>query len=335
MIRLNENFPQEAPQFASEIVNETEGVSIWAKLVVHMLIKGLEDGDDLDELHATLSALPSDLRDLYTRMFAKMDLMYQKESAVMFRLKEKWLSIAQSHALPGLIIWYAINNPAASLDRPLGPIPANQYDWGMSSLVKRVQSRCCKLLELRDKGRTLDGLVKIEVVGDDVFIEEVNHFSIDYLHRTVDEFITVDDVWQQIYDLTRDMLFDISVRLASASLSAMKLVRTTATTTNRMYAAIVALHCREVVDRSTEVEHGYFVELDRIMTELNTRLHTDESHNCVSTACSRQYWSQNAGMIAFAAPVNIILPGELNYTSMYTYATGREILCHPSHARLR
>jgi hypothetical protein len=65
------------------------------------------------------------------------------------------------------------------------------------------------------------------------------------------------------------------------------------------------------------------------MTELNTRLHTDESHNCVSTACSRQHWSQNAGMIAFAAPVNIILPGELNYASMYTYAAGREILCHP------
>jgi hypothetical protein len=330
MTRLVEVFPTEAPHLASEIVDKAEGVFLWIKLVVRMLIKGLENGDSLEELHATLSALPSDLRDLYTRMFAKMDLIYRKESAVMFRLKEKWLNIAQSHALPGLVMWYAIHNPAASFDQPLGPIPTNRYDWAMSSLVNRVQSRCCGLLELRDKGKTLDGLSKIEVMGDDVTIDEVNHISIDYLHRTVHEFITVDDVWQGICDLTGDMLFDVSARLVSASLSIMKLVRNTDTRTDKAYAVFVTALCREVLDVSPETGHDYFMELDRIMTELNMRLHADQSHECTSDACSLAHWSQNEGSISSRIPANIVLLGEgTSHASKYTYAAGRGLLCYP------
>jgi hypothetical protein len=72
MVRLIQRFPSKAPQLASDIADKAEGVFFWVKLVVQLLIEGLEDGDDLDELQAKLYSLPSGLSDLYRRMFGKM-----------------------------------------------------------------------------------------------------------------------------------------------------------------------------------------------------------------------------------------------------------------------
>ncbi|CAN9250015.1 unnamed protein product [Alternaria alternata] len=64
MACLMQRYPIRAPQLTIELLDKAEGVFLWVKLVVRLLADGLEDGDNLEELHARLMLLPSDLRDL-------------------------------------------------------------------------------------------------------------------------------------------------------------------------------------------------------------------------------------------------------------------------------
>ncbi|KAH8897965.1 hypothetical protein GQ53DRAFT_837684 [Thozetella sp. PMI_491] len=50
-----------------EILEKAEGVFIWVRLVVEELLEGLCDGDTISELRDLLSALPTELGDLYHR----------------------------------------------------------------------------------------------------------------------------------------------------------------------------------------------------------------------------------------------------------------------------
>lgn len=122
MKSLIQQFPIQGSQFGSQVVARADGVFLWVKLVMILLIDNLENGDDLKELARRLTAFPSDLRDLYRRMFENIDEQYQKESAMFFYLKEKWPAIAQDQALPGLVVWYTINNADAVFKGDVGPM---------------------------------------------------------------------------------------------------------------------------------------------------------------------------------------------------------------------
>jgi hypothetical protein len=324
MIRLVRQYPDGVPQLTAEVVERAEGVFLWVRLVVRDLIQSLENGDNLEELRARLMALPSDLRHLYKRMFEKMSVEYQKESAIMFQLNEKWLGISHDQSLPGLLMWFAINNPDAGLKLPVGHMSLDQHDWGMTSLVKRIQSRCCGLLEVRGGGRTLDSLSSIFISRDDVSIDEISQLAMTYLHRTVHEFITVDEVWKDICDLTIDMCFSISTRLASACLSAIKLAKNI-TLYHTRYVAIIEQLCQEVADVSPETAHTYLMDLDRTMSTLgadNGRVY-DGAYMVNSHLHHRS--------LAFIDVDNLttMLDHEiLDYASVYTNAASRALLCH-------
>lgn len=55
-----------------KIVEEAQGLFIWAKLVVNELIIAIESGKSADELGEILDGLPSELEDLYTRIAEKI-----------------------------------------------------------------------------------------------------------------------------------------------------------------------------------------------------------------------------------------------------------------------
>lgn len=324
MIRLVEFFPTEAPQLASGIVDKAEGVFLWVRLVVRMLIKGLEDGDSLEELQATLSALPSDLRYLYKIKFAKMSIEYQKKSAVMFQLNETWFSVSLDENFPGLLMWYAINNPGATLKQLVGQMLRDQYDWGMSSPIKRLQSRCCGLLEVRYAGRTLDGLSKIPIVRGEVSIEDIGKLTIAYLHRTVHEFIIMEELWHEICALTSDACFSIPTRLASACLSAIKLASSWIGRHVRFIKIITQL-CREVADTTPGTAHAYLMNLERTISTIGSPALELPKEPHTNDIISRDHWSSRM----FEQKGSLLAKGVLSHASIYTYAAGRGLLCHP------
>jgi hypothetical protein len=333
MTRLIRQFPCKAPQLASDIVEKAEGVFLWVKLVVRLLIEGLENGDNLDELETRLTALPSDLKALYERMFGKMSIEYQKQASLLFQLKEKWLSLVTDRPLPALVLWHAINSPLAVFDQPTAPMACETYDWNMDSLVKRIQSRCCGLLELRYVGKTLDGLSSIITAGECVSIEKMEILVVTYLHRTVHEFLTVQEVWQDICRLTNGDEHNMPTRLASAALSTLKLANQITGPTHDWYLTLTTQLCREVMDSSPEMAHRFVLEMDRTMTDLLDKSKVDRYHHSYFTSQCLRHWSTESHSLRSADSYGLILeclaPGSLNYASIYTYAAGQGLFCQP------
>jgi hypothetical protein len=335
MARLVQEFPEKAPCLVSGILSKAEGVFLWTRLVVRLLIQGLENGDNLEELQQRLTTLPSGLRDLYKRIFAKLDIGYQKEAAILFQMNERWLTIVQDQSLPGITLWYAIHSPLAVLKQNIALLPSQTYDWAMSSLIKRIQSRCCGLLELRRTERTLDGTSRITLPGDLVSIADACHLVVTYLHRTVHEFITDGEVWADICNLTTDLEYSIAARLAAASLSTMKLTTQFGDNLHHEFVNIFTKLCRETVDTSPALGHSYIMELDRTMIELSSPYRFHQRLEPLFSTDDPSHWSENLyemPTILFAStnfydmPTVSFAPGVLTQANIYTYAAGLGLL---------
>lgn len=78
---------QSASELASRILDRAEGVFLWVRVGVQLLVRDLQNGDNIREPQATLESLPSGLEDLYQRMFDSLPQDYRVEAALIFQLE--------------------------------------------------------------------------------------------------------------------------------------------------------------------------------------------------------------------------------------------------------
>jgi hypothetical protein len=268
MVRLSQQFPDTAPHISVDLIDKAEGFFLWVTLVVRLLLNGLENGDNLAELQTTLKLLPSDLKDLYERMFRKMPGAYRKQAAIIFQLLQRWNGVVHDQPLPGLVLSYAICSPTIAFNPSNVTITNGIYDWTMDALEKKIRSRCCGLLELRYNDKAMRDTTVVTANKDTLSIDEVNRSSVTYLHRTVAEFIRGEDVWYEICDLTRDMSFDVSTSLASACLFPLKLGTRFDDRATNWYLTCVTHFIRTAEHIPCEMMKKYLSELDHTMSEL-------------------------------------------------------------------
>ncbi|KAF1999638.1 hypothetical protein P154DRAFT_563928 [Amniculicola lignicola CBS 123094] len=224
MSELVKRFQQKTEKLVSGISSKAEGVFLWTRFVIHILIDGLEAGDDMDELQHKLNILPSGLRELYRRMLNKMSKGHQVQAAEMFQIYHKWFD-ATSENLPSLIFSYAHKDPSHTFKLDVGAVSGDDIHWQLKSFYTRLRSRCCGLLEISDRGaKRVHDQDYLLVTSAEELKRIVEHSSVDcivYSHRTVAEFITSPDVWADISTATGPT-FDPSVNLAAACLSGLK-----------------------------------------------------------------------------------------------------------------
>lgn len=88
--------------FFNTIVSKAEGVFLWVVLVVEDMLRGLQNGDSLDQLNERLQLMPSDIEGLYAHMLSNIDRIYQREAADLFHMKlvyltESLLNVSLAH----------------------------------------------------------------------------------------------------------------------------------------------------------------------------------------------------------------------------------------------
>ncbi|RYN71864.1 hypothetical protein AA0117_g8992 [Alternaria alternata] len=321
MACLMQRYPIRAPQLTIELLDKAEGVFLWVKLVVRLLADGLEDGDNLEELHARLMLLPSDLRDLYKNMFGKMRIGYQKQAAVIFRLLDQWRRCIRSQSLPGLVLSYAICPPADVFEAPITRMTNEIFDWIMSTLDKRVRSRCCGLIELRFNEHTAAGWSVATNSGQAITVDDVNRTVVTYLHRTVSEFIAAPEVWKEICQLTNDMALEPTSSLASACLSTMKLANHSDRDMLKWYLEAAAGFCRKSTITDPQVIQRYVYEMDRIMSELHENSLSFPDHRSHDSSL---HWS----VTSHSLKLDVIDPAVEKHASIHSFAAGRGLLPH-------
>jgi hypothetical protein len=128
-----------------DIINQAQGVFIWVKLVVDELIEGLGEGDTIEELRETLSAIPSELEELYLRALrrchrssATAHMKSRHEAYVMFQI-----ALYSVNPLP-IDEFLQISRSLASAD-----IDRNEViEQSKTQMQHRLESRSSGLLEI-------------------------------------------------------------------------------------------------------------------------------------------------------------------------------------------
>ena len=255
MTALMEEYPDQAPHLGTAILQKAEGVFLWVKLVVGLLVKGLRDGDTIGELYATLESLPSDLKDLYQRMFDSLPPKHQVEAAHTFRLERVWRDLF-TQPLPALALSFALSNPSEALAAPCVPVTYAAAILTVKRLAKRVRSRCV-------------GLLEVALETKDQCKDHVGSAYIQYHHQTVAEFLRQDDIWQSICGKTQSQATDPHLCLASACLSMMKLADTEESRVFRLYLFQLTHVLRDGRHLTAEAITKYVKAVDEMTSSLH------------------------------------------------------------------
>ncbi len=252
---LRNESPEESSQLIEGIKVKAEGVFLWVKLVVRILLRGLEDGDDISDLMEKLRSLPSDLRTLYSRMMQKMQPEYQVQASQIFQIFEHWRKMTHNESLESIALAFAVHPPSFGLKLPVALIEEMEKNRLIERLEARIRSRCCGLLEVR----------KVSAKKPNGSDQKV----VMYLHRTVAEFLTVEKMWDDIRSLTQGTKFDPVISLAFGFLCMLKTSdfvpsSKNDTVTQNLFLA-TALGC-SIPDDQPDLITRHLLALDEAMT---------------------------------------------------------------------
>lgn len=192
--RLERRISEDGDRLAliEQIVNKSCGVFIWVILTVRSLLRGLENRDTVHELRERLEELPSDLSDLYAHMMAKIPPLYQQQAASFFQLAlEAMKTQNQRLSCPLLTLQasFAEDARAAAAEEPVVQITREEELRRCDEIEGRIRSRCCGLIETR---RAAPSEMKL------LSFTSYEYPCIDFLHRTVIEFLQAKEVRQNM-----------------------------------------------------------------------------------------------------------------------------------------
>ena len=207
MKALMDEKPAQAARLVHEIVTKASGVFLWVMLVVRSLQTGLQNSDDLNDLKQRLEELPPELEALYRHMFARMDKLYRQQAAQLFFIMVHYSTINPDESLTTLTLSYIEDQGAAeAIDTPQSFFKPQKLIAMGKKWDKRVTSRCCGLLETQ--------------YG--TWPDTRQYGNVQFLHRTVVEFLHQPTVWDEILQSVQNRAIDIDISFCLAALLQVK-----------------------------------------------------------------------------------------------------------------
>jgi NACHT domain len=178
----------------AEITDRSHGVFLWVVLVIQSLREGLIEGDSIKEMDDRLNELPRDLKALYDHMIRNLRLRYQRQASEMFQLLLKAQQVQSSAGYPLLIqLSFCDDDPEQIVSLPTRPLDTGSYNENCEQFSNRIRSRSRGLIESREWQTN-------RISGVDQTI--VSSTYVDFIHRTVVEFLRLPEVWEDLITLT-------------------------------------------------------------------------------------------------------------------------------------
>jgi hypothetical protein len=224
--QLTSEEPLLAPELTKEIVKKADGVFLWVTLVVKSLLAGLGNRDSIADLQRRLKLLPSDLEALYSHMVTLIDHFYLSEASQTFQLVRTALELGSrslnfSKQGRGPLTTLELSFAIATMDNPNLAITTQERATGSKTALlksKKTEDRlkvcCAGLLEVqRHQCMLSDGI-------HDEFKDSQDR--IQYLHRTVRDYLEQPEIWATIVASNSKIDFDPYICLLQASVLQLK-----------------------------------------------------------------------------------------------------------------
>lgn len=177
---LSRTNPEYAGRLVESIITKSSGVFLWVKLVVTSILGGMTSGDRISDLQRRLDALPADLEHLYDDMLNSLDPFYLEHAAQLFLRVD--LGVYEN----SLLCMALSDNEDCFLSvmqQRLEPIDRSERELLHETMRRRLNSRCKGLIEtLSFKSPS----------------EDLDKFRVEYLHRTVKDYIERHDIQQKL-----------------------------------------------------------------------------------------------------------------------------------------
>ena len=194
-----------------EITSKAEGVFLWVILVVKRLIDGLRDYDTLSDLLHKLDELPPGLEKLYHHMLDVMDPGHRRQGSKILQLVLRSTETHDEIPMTLLQLSFAEDeNYTKGIEAEPFDLSPDFESWQCEVTEGRMRSRCCGLVEVRHSQASKE-LSKGD--GQD---------PVDFIHRTVVEFLRIKSVQDHLMSLTVSTDFDVDQALINSSLLEMK-----------------------------------------------------------------------------------------------------------------
>ncbi|KAF2656648.1 hypothetical protein K491DRAFT_370353 [Lophiostoma macrostomum CBS 122681] len=194
---LEREEPEYATKLVEDIARKSSGVFLWVSLVVRSLTAGFTNGDKKADLQARLDALPADLEGLFQRILESLDIEYQQQASELFQIFR-----ASRSELDILTLTFADHYDAEQAIRQNVEPLSCAVNYSIDRMLRRLKSRCKGLLE--------------------VPAELSPSSTIQYLHRTVKDFIEKEETWAFLTSLAPT--FDPNLALCTSWLVQLKTV---------------------------------------------------------------------------------------------------------------
>lgn len=186
--RVNANL---ASQLITNTCEKASGVFLWVTLVTMSLLEGLTEGENFTELQERLDSLPTDLEELFKKLLFSLEEQHLRRASQYLQIRR-----AYPFRMTLLDLCVADSDDAELALKPLGN--DFQGDKGAANcelMCRRLNASCKGLLDLtKYPSKALEGQ------------------EVDYLHRTVKDYLWRTEIWKKICATTPDT-FDLSLRL--------------------------------------------------------------------------------------------------------------------------
>ncbi|CZR60408.1 uncharacterized protein PAC_10304 [Phialocephala subalpina] len=225
---LQRLYPEDAENFLIEVTGKACEVFLWVRLVVVSLLEGLRGGDSVADLKERLLAIPTDLEALIWRILHCLDRTYLGHASRLFQFIR-----AATEPLSLLTLSFAEDDCMTCMTAKVKPMSSGGRDFRAETMRRRLNSRCKGLIEAP------------------TFELQRAEARVQYLHRTVRDFLAKEGVWDYIVSSTRDR-YDPDFNLCGAFLLQVKTLepRKSELVLEYFWASL-----RSCIDYSRHLEH--------------------------------------------------------------------------------
>jgi hypothetical protein len=219
-------------KLVEDVATKASGVFLWVVLTVKSLLEGLANGDRPQDIQERLDLIPPDLEGLFRRILDNLDPRYIKHSSQLFQI----FSAAKKPPTV-LCMALADEGVEQALAAEIKPLTTAEIRYKAMTMRRRLNSRCKGLLEVGsleyldadpqsqnklteenhcfadedDSSAEEDGSPAEEneqSIEDDLFAKEddltpvqvdiLADAKVQYLHRTVKDFLERPEIWCKI-----------------------------------------------------------------------------------------------------------------------------------------
>lgn len=304
---------------ASELINnlttKASGVFLWIYLVTRSLLEGLSGGERLSDLRRRLDSLPEDLENLFWKILKSLDSWHYERCSQLFQIKSASvlpLSVLDFSFADEDDVDFAVTMEQRTL--------TFQQMNARVELMRRRLNACTKgLLEVHRYWAETDVLSRGSTpdAANDTNDPPCTKpwAEVDYLHRTVRDFLLNKETWEKIALITKGTEFNVNQRLCQTCIARAKTQNPETVDGKFLWnTAVLGIEYAVRADPSCDtIQISHLRELDEA---LNTLAHTPQSSgNTYLTRhpyFSHTYWAQRRnGFEDCASLLHLAVRGQL------------------------